>query len=207
MNKVDVDVTMIGPGVTREAFWWGYIYEGSGEALLACGVVEKEWLADGIERDRRGRIVRTKYAKRAGRELAIERTSARRYQVRESYTETERKRFEQRKELAEIERAIASLPKSHEAFRGTVAKLLECVLASYVPGVARNFAHGGYGYSPEALEDIGEAAAELVRCVAEGLTIFSPALRARQIVAMRAKAAKSDEALQSFLGDLVRGAR
>ena len=191
----------VAAGVTRTDCLWGHIWKGTAEALLAAGVVQGDWLADGSERDKRGRVVRSKQIARAGSTFKVRRTSSRQYQVEEHYGEGERLERERRlkfeKELRDQAKLLASMPASHRQFREQLAAYLARHLASPVQNIARRF--GGYRYSPQALAEIVEARDELLRALLQGETLFSAKARAAEIVEIRAKTAAEDPGLQAFL--------
>src|SRR6266699_1604190 len=86
-------------GVTREDFRWGRIWKGTPAALLAAGIVQREWLADGSERDKRGRMVRTKKIEHAGHTFRVQWMSRSTYEVWEEFSEAERLESERRDEF------------------------------------------------------------------------------------------------------------
>jgi hypothetical protein len=196
------EATSIEHGVSREDLWWGRIWKGTKEGLLAGGIVKEDWLADGSERDKRGRVVHSKKIEHAGRTFDVRRKSRRRYEVWESYSEAERiereKRRELEKELHQVTELLASLPTSHQQFRSRrrayVAKFMALPLQ-----IVSSTQFAGYRYSPQALAEIAEARDELLRCLLQGETLFSAKARAEEIAGLKAKAAAADPGLQAFL--------
>lgn len=58
----------IAPGVTRADCRWGYLLKGS-KAALTAAKVPAEWLPDGIERNVRGQVIRTRHIERIGQKI------------------------------------------------------------------------------------------------------------------------------------------
>jgi hypothetical protein len=52
------DTFIVTPGVEAVECPCGYACQGTLDEILACGLVEPEWLADGIERNKRGQVIR-----------------------------------------------------------------------------------------------------------------------------------------------------
>ena len=57
------------PGVRRERLRWGFLYTGTRDALLESKIVALAWLPDGIERNEKGQIKRTRVTHRHNKEI------------------------------------------------------------------------------------------------------------------------------------------
>jgi hypothetical protein len=64
----------VAPGVIWMRFSWGDWCQGSREAVLAAGLVEPEWLADGVKRNEHGKVIRTHRILAGG--IAVETTTS-----------------------------------------------------------------------------------------------------------------------------------
>ena len=54
------DVITIAPGVVAERYAWGWWLKGRRDALLKAGLIEPEWIPDGVERHANGCAKRTR---------------------------------------------------------------------------------------------------------------------------------------------------
>jgi hypothetical protein len=193
------EATTVAAGVTREEYFWGYILEGSKEALLRSGSARKQWFATGRRRDSRGRVVRTIYVEHEGRQVRCTDIGHGYYSVTFRFSESERVQREQdHQERSDAERG----PKSAEEFRkqcDTVAGWnLFAVhkLAGYKAGK-----HVRFRYDDETLEAIHIEAAKILDLVRNGRILklrgSSNPERMDQV-----RAAERDAGFQKFLGKL-----
>src|SRR5260221_143145 len=94
----DSDTSTVAPGVTRRQCFWGYYLEGSKDALIASGLAHADWFIAPGERDKRGRVARSKKLKIDGHLVETRVPDKGPAFVGFHYTAQERERAEQRPE-------------------------------------------------------------------------------------------------------------
>ena len=184
------EVVALAPGVTKTVQPWGYIVHGTKDALIAAGLFREEHFADGEERDRRGRIARSKYFVYQGRQTRTFPRGRYRFEAWVQYGDSELEALEARKALERTAQAIASLPDSAERFRAGAQSHFRELFAALLQPMLRA-GHGGWRYSDLAIKQIEEAIAELHEQLGQGETVFSASARAQRIALLRAESTVS----------------
>ena len=65
----DFDTSTVAPGVTQRNHSWGFILTGTKAALITAGVCKGNWFVSEIDRDKQGRVKRSKNVTRNGRSI------------------------------------------------------------------------------------------------------------------------------------------
>ena len=63
------DTITVAPGVTRSDTHWGYLLEGSKDALISSGLVQAAWFVEPGKKNKRGYVMRSKKQTVDGREI------------------------------------------------------------------------------------------------------------------------------------------
>jgi hypothetical protein len=92
-------ITAVSDGVERFDFILGWHFWGTKEALIRARVARPEYFANG-RRDKRGRRVRTVYARHDGRPVVCIEKGKEKYQITTYYVGAERARREARADAA-----------------------------------------------------------------------------------------------------------
>jgi len=193
---------LIAPGVAREDHWWGYVLEGARDALISTGLAKPEWFADGIARNKYGKVIRSIDHEVDGRKAQTRMLPKRGiYIVRVSYTTQEKDARERREKLdaglrQERDR-IAALPKSADDYRARREEGVRMLL-----NAARDILvadHGGYRFDKSVDEVFDEAFDDLIDELRTRSVLYSAKGREAEIQRIKAETARRDPTLQSLL--------
>lgn len=202
------ETTQVAPGVVRHDCGWNRFHylEGSRQALIASGLVRPEWLPNG-ERDSRGRVKRTRKSWVDGRLIQATKTSTHRHLVYFHRTPEEQGRAEGRweydKALADEQKELRGMPRSHEDYREETARTVEYVIDQMAIKffcVPREF--HGYYYAPEVIEELQIKVQEIREILEDGRTLFDRKAHQKRIAEVKSKTASADPELRKFLDSL-----
>jgi hypothetical protein len=104
MADANSNVELLESGVKRRRMSWGFEYTGTRDVLLESRIVALAWLPDGIERNKKGQIKRTKITQRPYREIRCVQEARGRVVVWMPYTEEEEAREVAKYDAIEAER-------------------------------------------------------------------------------------------------------
>lgn len=201
----------IAPGVTRQQGDESYSYrlEGTKEAIVAARLVPESWFVATGERDKRGRMARSKrFQIEGGRVIETSVPAKGPAYVRFCSTEAEVQARQDRERAAadkELQRKaedmelleLAWIPDSHKRFRELGVMRIEAMMTGPAYHLGRGL--GGYRYAPETIDAFKEAIEEALQVLAEGKTLFDPDRHAQRVAEIRTQGAKADTGLQRFL--------
>lgn len=193
-------ISTAAPGVRKEEFEWGYLYEGPKEALICAGLVQESWLSDGTVLDKRGRVVRQKQLTVNGRETRTTMTSAKRqmFTVYVKFTDAEIAARKSAEAAAEVRREIETMPKSAEAYRKHMINFIEIVGRGIILATS-DPSDSGYRFHAETISELQRLAGDMVKAIEIGEVVFDRKARTAAEIKIKAKAAKADPAVQSFM--------
>lgn len=176
-------------GVTREACFWGDVYSGTREALLAAGLVETPWFPG-----EPGQKKTVGCGRRGGLIIKVRRTGKNKFDAYVPCGDEERNA----RETAEcVRRELDEIPISIRDFRERVLGRMKTNIGACVYAALEG--EHGYIYSPEARERIKNAIFGLANLLATERIELDPTARAASITAIHAMAAKENAPLQAFL--------
>lgn len=195
--------TTVAAGVRRTDCPWGYLIEGSREALLSAGLAQASWLQDGTKRNKRGHTVRSKELTVNGRHIKTIVSNSKRKMVTMwmDFTEAElaaRGNVEAEAEAAEARRQIDAMPKSAEAYRKKMIDLFERFVGAVIDR-SGDSSSDGYRLHPETISELQRVAGHMVNAIDIGEIVFDRKARYAAEIKIRVKAAKADPAVQSFM--------
>lgn len=200
-DRVDV-----APGVVRTDWFWGYCLEGTKEDLLRAGFAKDEWFPSG-ERDKRGRVVRTKKLEVDGRLIECRQEGKERFRVYVHHSERERELAEARNELTRARdrehKELAALPASHDDYRQQYGAFAARAIESLVEGLCADGV-GGYHYAPEVIDELRAKVGEIENILEIGRTLFDPNEKASRVAAIKVKTAEADPTFYSFMESLTK---
>lgn len=208
----------------REDYFWGSVYHGTGEQIVAAGLLTAAQLpgAPGIPYSgvTYGMDVRSQELVRLdkdtaclSRSRAMLRTRVRRRGVdcfdvsvqlsaearekREAHLEQARALQEERKRAAA---ALAAMPSCAAHFRSNMIRLAEVVEALVVGCMAESESHG-YSFSRDTINDFEIAAGALRSILETGTVEFDSRRHVQLVAALRAAPARADSTLQLLLAN------
>jgi hypothetical protein len=200
------DTTTVAPGVTLEDFVYGYWMKGTKQALLASGLAKEEWFWNG-RRSANGRRLRTVHFRIDGKRATCRPQSWTdgEYMIEVHYSAEESNRrhkvLQQEQEVAaarEAEKlALAALPTNLENYRAdTVNIVASAIRAIRMVTMAPS---GGYGFSPEVMTEINDAAITILQAVKTSNIRFRAVDRAAQVAKIKHEMVKIDSKFSAFM--------
>ena len=114
------------------------------------------------------------------------------------FTEAELAARENAEAAADVQRQIEAMPKSAEAYRKSTIDMLDRFTAAVI-GVASDTSFDGYRLHPETISELQLLAGHMVNAIEIGEVVFDRKPRIAAEIKIRVKAAKADQAVQSFM--------
>lgn len=195
------------------------VYAGTAAALISAGIVEEHMLPGQPNRGKRKVTVVAPDGKKQGPQyIEISVKNSRLLEVKVGVTEQERARRQAARERSlEADKAakklqaarqrealeLSELPRSHEEYRNGCVKTLEAHLNIVRETAIAANKYSGFHFDANALHAFDKAAKELVRILAQGRTLFDPAVQERRIIEIKSQSSKADMPLQNFLLNLM----
>lgn len=193
-------------GVVREDWSWCSAYTGSLAALLEGGYARAEQFPG---QPGNGKVMVTFYRgervrkgaspRRDEHYLQIRRASAGRFTVTVGVPEKEERiRAAQRREKYDLEAIV----QSHEQYRARVSETADIMLGSVLHSLIPTNEHG-YCFDDDTIDRVVDCVQEAMAAIRAGRTLFSEDRHRACVMSVKAKTAKSDASLQTFLSNLV----
>jgi hypothetical protein len=172
-------------GLTVMDCFWGAIYTGTKDELIATGHFKDEWFSQEVKP---GRCCFKETID--GREMKIVRRSKLIFYGYRNLTDLEQTQHDslesQRKAVDNFNRALACLPKSGQEFKDHFAahERINANIFLEFAGPEGRF-RGGYSFDPESLTDIEDAFDALIAAIQNARVFYSTEDRERCIGALR----------------------
>lgn len=199
------NTTTVAPGVRRsEDSHWGYILEGSKEALISDGLAQESWFADGKARNKRGHVIRSKKLTVDGRTITTVMTNPKRqmFRIDTEFTDAEKSSRENARAAAatdaEARRCLELMPKSAEAYREHIVGLSDRITETII-NIASDASFDGYQLHEETLAELRRLAGHMTNAIEVSKVVFNRDARISAEIKIRLQAAKHDPALQSLM--------
>jgi hypothetical protein len=96
LDDIGTDYQDLAPRVRGQSYWWGWIVEGPLCNVITARLAEPSWFASGLERTKRGFVVRSRAFTIDGSQISTSRTKTNRVRIEVRRTEVEQ---DQHKEL------------------------------------------------------------------------------------------------------------
>lgn len=201
-----IDHTTIAPGVRRCNCSWGYILEGRRDDLLAANLAQPEWFANGDQRDKYGRTVRSIRAVHEGRKIECRQVTKHRYDIRVHYTRDDEAAYAHRAKLQAAleaeEKAIAALCGSHADFRKQANYSFEFA-STIIRNAMVKFQRDGYQLPWRDIKKIDKTLDKIARIIRNASVEFYESGRTGSIARIKAATAKADDQLQALLTEAI----
>lgn len=179
--------TRVRRGLEVMECYWGHIYTGTEDELIATGNFRAEWFSREMKP---GRYCFKQVVE--GREIAIVRRSKFRFDAHWNFTEAERAQYEevesQRKAADNFNRAVACLPKSALAFKASFVRKIQVEAQVFLEFAGpKGEYRGGFLFAEHSLSAIEDAFDDLIEAIDDASVVYSEADRQRGAAALRLK--------------------
>jgi len=191
--------------VKASEHFWGRVYEGRRDALIAAGIAARGDFPGDVGNPRK-RVYRT-IRKVDGEEVDVwvRRNSVHRFTVRIDFTEQQQARAEDRERAWDAanraQRLIDSLPQDADDFRGRMVQLVESMMES----VKETLGYAGHGYffDRSVIERFEWATNEAAKALEDGKVKFHARRRREQILGLRGESSRADAGFKRFIAGAV----
>lgn len=198
------------PGIRVLACCDSYVLRGLKQDLMIAELAADDWFPAPDERDKRGRIARSKNFNYAGREIRTCLPARGAASIRVHFTPAEivemERFFEYEKQRTEAQKSLGYMAQSEDEFRERCLIVVDSdwpMVSSFMTG--SNNISGGFRFDNNAIQAVRNKYNEIAEILREGRIIYSSERRQREIAKKLKPMREIDPTFSMFMSTITSG--